>query len=211
MVKVIKGIHSIDFSDAKNHGMELWFLDCLEGVILIDTGMREPVLKMMEDELKLIGKDWKDIKLVLITHKHRDHISNLAKIKELTGAPVMAHIEEAPLIKSATGVNVEGLAHKEKLPFCGGIEIIHVPGHTEGNSSYYLPKWKAIIAGDTIFGDENSNLIAPPEKYCLDVKQATREIKRLLNYDFDMLLYTHGKDISKDAKKEVQMLVEKTQ
>jgi glyoxylase-like metal-dependent hydrolase (beta-lactamase superfamily II) len=123
----------------------------------------------------------------------------------------MAHVKEAPLIKAATGVNVEGLAHKENLTVCGGIEIIHVPGHTEGNSSYYLPKLKALIAGDTIFGDENSNIIAPPERYSLDVNQATREIKRLLDYDFDMLFYTHGKDILKDAKKAVQMLVEKTQ
>lgn len=211
MVKVTECIYSIDFSDARNHGRELWFLDCVEGIVLIDTGMKEPVIKMIEDELKSIGKEWNDIKLILITHRHGDHISNLAKVKDLTGAPVMAHVEEAPLIKAATGVDVEGLSHKENITVCGGIEIIHVPGHTEGNSSYYLSKWKALIAGDTVFGDEKSNLIAPPEKYCLDVKQATREIKRLLEYDFDMLLYTHGKDIMKDAKHAVQMLVEKTQ
>jgi glyoxylase-like metal-dependent hydrolase (beta-lactamase superfamily II) len=88
------------------------------------------------------------------------------------------------------------------------VQLIHVPGHSEGNSSYYLKKYKAIIAGDTIFGDENSNLIPPPERYCLNVVQATTEIRRLLDYDFDVLIYTHGKDILKDAKLKVKALVD---
>ena len=47
MVEILKGIHSIDFSESKNHGMELWFLDCPEGIILIDTGMGDEVLEMV--------------------------------------------------------------------------------------------------------------------------------------------------------------------
>jgi len=88
--------------------------------------------------------------------------------------------------------------------------VIWVPGHSEGNSSYYLRKHKAIIAGDTIFGDAEGNLMVPPEKYCLDTKQATKEIERLLRYDFDYLLYTHGKDIMGGAKAKVKELVDKT-
>jgi hypothetical protein len=42
----------------------------------------------------------------------------------------------------------------------------------------------------------------------LDVKQATQGIKRLLDYDFDYLLITHGKDVMGDAKKRVQRLVD---
>jgi glyoxylase-like metal-dependent hydrolase (beta-lactamase superfamily II) len=108
------------------------------------------------------------------------------------------------------GVKVEGLEDGEVLPYCGGIEVIWVPGHSEGNACYYLKKQKAMIAGDTIFGDENSNLTVPPEKYCLDAKRATKEIERLLNYDFDNLHYTHGKDIRGEAKEKVRVLVGKT-
>jgi glyoxylase-like metal-dependent hydrolase (beta-lactamase superfamily II) len=210
MVKIMKGIHSLDFSETGDHSMELWILDCPEGVVLIDTGMGDQVIKMIEEELDSIEKEWTDIKQVLITHKHGDHINNLAKVKELTGAPITAQAEEAPLIKEITGIQVEGLAHGESLPYCGGIEVIHVPGHSEGNSCYYLPNKKVVIAGDTVFGDEDCNLTAPPERYCLDVHRATIEINRILDYDFDVLLYTHGKDIMENARDAIQELVDKT-
>jgi glyoxylase-like metal-dependent hydrolase (beta-lactamase superfamily II) len=67
-----------------------------------------------------------------------------------------------------------------------------------------------MIAGDTVFGDEEGNLIPPPERYCLDVRQATEEIKRLLDYEFDALLYTHGRDVTRNARDRVRELVERT-
>jgi glyoxylase-like metal-dependent hydrolase (beta-lactamase superfamily II) len=208
LVKILDGVYSLDHSEAKNHSMESWILDCKEGVVLVDGGMTEQHVQNIENELKSIGKKWRDVKLILVTHKHGDHINNLPKLVELTGAPVKSQMLEAPLIKEATGVEVEGLDDKEVVPFCGGIEVIHVPGHSEGNCSYYLRRHKAIIGGDTIFGDPEGNLTPPPERYCLDVEQATREMRRLLDYDFDSFIYTHGKDIMKDAKHRVRELVE---
>ncbi len=209
MVEIMDGIHSIDFSESKNHGRELWFLDCPEGIVLIDTGMGDEVLDIVEAELGSLGKGWGDVKTILITHRHGDHVRNLAKVKELTGATVYCQAEEVPAIKEQTGVEPQGLAHEASLPLCGGIEVIHVPGHTEGNCSYLLKEQGDLIAGDTLFGDEDG-IYGPPEKYCLDAEQATRELERLLAYDFDVLIYTHGKDILTDAKAEVEALVERT-
>jgi glyoxylase-like metal-dependent hydrolase (beta-lactamase superfamily II) len=210
MVEIFEGIHSLDFSESKNHGMEMWILNCSEGVIIVDTGMRDPVMDMIESELASFGKAWADVEAVLITHTHGDHIGNLEKVKNLTGAKVYSHTAEAPDIKEQTGVDVEGLEHGAVLPYCGGIELVHVPGHTAGNCSYYLPEKKTLIAGDTIFGDDKGNLIVPPEKYSLDVKQATLELKRLSSYDFENLVYTHGKDILGNAKDKVESLIERT-
>jgi glyoxylase-like metal-dependent hydrolase (beta-lactamase superfamily II) len=210
MVKIMEGIHSIDFSESKNHGMELWFLDCPDGIILVDTGMGDEVLGMLEAELGSLGKGWSDVEAVLITHRHGDHVRNLAKVKELTGATIYCQAEEVPTIKEQTGVEPEGLAHGAHLPYCGGIEVIHVPGHTEGNCSYLLNERGALVAGDTIFGDEEGNVFEPPEKYCLDAEQATRELERLIAYDFDALIYTHGKDILTGAKAKVEALVKRT-
>ena len=210
MVEIMDGIHSIDFSESKNHGMELWFLDCPEGIVLIDTGMGDEVLDIVEAELGSLGKGWGDVKTILITHRHGDHVRNLAKVKERTGAPVYCQMEEVPAIKEQTGVEPEGLAHGATLPHCGGIEVIHVPGHTVGNCCYLLTSRGALIAGDTIFGDGQGNINEPPERYCLDAEQATRELERLRAYDFDALIYTHGKDILTGAKTKVEALVERT-
>jgi len=208
LVEILEGVYSVDHSEARDHSMESWILDCDDGVVLVDGGMTGQHVKNLEAELKVMGKGWGDVKLILVTHKHGDHINNLPRLVELTGAPVKSQRLEAPLIEKATEVKVEGLEDREVVPFCGGIEVIHVPGHSEGNCSYYLGSRRAIIGGDTIFGDPEGNLTPPPERYCLDVEQATREMRRLLDYEFDAFIYTHGRDIMKDAKRRVRELVE---
>ncbi len=209
-MQTLPGIYTIDNSEKKNHDMECWALDCKEGVVLIDGGMNPQHVDNIGAELKSMKRTWKDVKLILVTHKHGDHVKNLPKLKQLTAAPIKAHRLEAPLIEKAVGVEVESLEDGAVLPYCSGIQLIWVPGHSEGNSCYYLKKQKALIAGDTIFGDENSNLIAPPEKWCLDAKQAAKELDRLIAYDFDNLLYTHGKDVIGGAKQKVIELVNRT-
>jgi len=206
MPEVMKGIYNIDLSEEGRLSLEAYLLDCGEGVVLVDTGMQPRDVDRIGAVLGEMGKEWGDIGLVFITHKHGDHINNLAKVKELTGASVMAGEGDITDIEKATGVKIDrGLKHGDQLEPCG-IEVIHVPGHSEGNLCLYLPGYKAIIAGDTIFGDEEGNLQPPPERYCLDVEMAEREIRRLLSYDFDALLISHGKNILKNAKSKVEAL-----
>jgi glyoxylase-like metal-dependent hydrolase (beta-lactamase superfamily II) len=38
----------------------------------------------------------------------------------------------------------------QELPLCGGIQVIHTPGHTPGHISLYLKQWKTLIAGDAM-------------------------------------------------------------
>ncbi|MCD6263520.1 MBL fold metallo-hydrolase [Candidatus Bathyarchaeota archaeon] len=209
MVEVLKGVHVIDLSEEGGLPLECYLLNCDEGVVLIDTGMLPSAIERIEAELRAMGKKWDDIKVCLITHRHGDHIRNLARVKELSGAEVMAHEGDVGEIEKATGVEVKGLKHGERLPYCGGIEVVHVPGHSEGNCCYYLPERRLMIAGDTLFADEKGVLSPPPERYCLDVEQAKHEIKRLLDYDFDVLLVTHGRNTMRDAREKVRELCEK--
>jgi glyoxylase-like metal-dependent hydrolase (beta-lactamase superfamily II) len=156
-----------------------------------------------------MGRKWSDIDIILITHSHGDHIANLPIIKRKTGAEVMAGSGDADRIKERTGVEVgRRLLHGDVVDAYGGIEAIGVPGHSEGNLSFYLRRNKAVIAGDTIFGDFEGNLYAPPEKYCQDAEMAARGVRRLLEYDFDVLLISHGKNLMSDAKRMVSELCE---
>jgi glyoxylase-like metal-dependent hydrolase (beta-lactamase superfamily II) len=76
MKKVLKNVYSLDHSEAGDHSLESWILDCNEGVVIIDGGMTPKAVQNIEDGLKELGKKWTDVSLILITHKHGDHVKN---------------------------------------------------------------------------------------------------------------------------------------
>jgi glyoxylase-like metal-dependent hydrolase (beta-lactamase superfamily II) len=132
-------------------------------------------------------------------------------VRSLTNAQVMIGDGDEDALEDRTGIRAElMLRHGDVIGACGNVEIIHVPGHSSGNLCLYLQKYKAIIAGDTIFGENKDypHIFPPPEKYTSDVDSARNNLKILLDYDFDILLLTHGRNILKGAKKIVRdMLV----
>ncbi len=210
MVEILEGVRAVELAPADGLETEAYILECEGGLILVDTGYTPRCMENIEAELEEMGKGWGDIKLILITHAHGDHIENLPEIRELTGAEVMIGEGDLPRLEERTGVRADmGLGDGDVIGACGGIQAIHVPGHSAGNLSFYLRRHGAIIAGDTIFGDEEGNLYAPPEEYCEDVDEATRGLRRLLDYDFDKLMLSHGKNLMRGAKGRVEDLVER--
>lgn len=208
MVEVLKGVRAVEVAKADGLDTEVYILECEGGLILIDVGFTPTCKDNIKAELDGMGRDWEDVKLILITHAHGDHIDNLGEVKELTGAEVMLGEGDIYSLKEQTGVDADmGLEDGDVIDACGGIEVIHVPGHSKGNLCFYLRRHRLIIAGDTIFGDQHRNLYAPPEKYCEDVELAAKGIKKLLNYDFNKLLLSHGKNLMRGAKKRVEDLV----
>ena len=207
MVEVLKNIHIIEQSRPGRIELESYVLNCKEGVVIVDAGWDDEALEKIYKEIGSMGKTLEDIKLCLISHRHGDHIGPLPKLRETTNAQIMAHEEEVSDIEKAKEIILDkGLKDGEILPFCGGIQIVHVPGHTKGNICLYLEDHNLMLANDTIFGNEDGNLIPPPERYCTDVQLAKKGIERLLDYDFDVLLIAHGKNILKDAKRLVTKL-----
>jgi glyoxylase-like metal-dependent hydrolase (beta-lactamase superfamily II) len=81
----------------KNSGQNTGFWYQL---ILIDTGLVGEIPRLTRI-LREIDMGWSDIKAILLTHGHLDHTGNLARLKELTGALVLAHLLEQPHIDGA--------------------------------------------------------------------------------------------------------------
>jgi len=210
VVIVTEKIRAIEVARADDLRTEVYILECEGGLILIDTGFTPVCLENIGRELEEMRKTWSDIKLVLITHAHGDHIENLPDIMRLIGnAEIMLGEGDVETLKEQTGVVADmGLENMDLFDACGGIEVIHIPGHSEGNLSFYIRSEKMMIVGDTIFENSRGNLCPPPEKYSKDVARATRGIRRLLDYDFDKLLLSHGEKVLYDAKKKVKKLVE---
>ncbi|MEZ5652822.1 MAG: MBL fold metallo-hydrolase [Burkholderiaceae bacterium] len=121
-----------------------------EGLILVDTTMHHQVYLIFES-IRQLGFDPKDIKIILITHAHYDHLGAVRPIAEYSGAKVyMAKedeffITERPELIFANGLTFAPFEVDEYLaddkPVTLGeitIQTVHSPGHTPGATSLFF-------------------------------------------------------------------------
>jgi glyoxylase-like metal-dependent hydrolase (beta-lactamase superfamily II) len=94
------------------------------------------------------------------------------------------------------------------------LKVIHIPGHTKGNIAL-LYQDEILIAGDSISGRNELNpemapneLNPPSPMASLDHKKALESLKKLLTYNFKIILPSHGKSIEKDGKEKFTKVVE---
>ena len=106
-----------------------------------------------------------DLKLLILTHGHIDHIQDVAKIKTRFGCPVACHPETAPMISDPAffrnfgfGFDVEPVQPDffiEATPsrdFLGTIfAVLEVPGHCPGSLCFFSAEHELLIGGDVLF------------------------------------------------------------
>lgn len=131
-----------------------------EGVV-IDPGA-EP-----ERILSVVQKNGVKVVAVLNTHGHFDHIGGNRKVAQTTGAPLMINKEDEPFLsRASTSAKMYGLraddspvpssylAEGDLIRFGGHeIKVIHIPGHSQGGSCFYLGKDGILISGDSLFAE----------------------------------------------------------
>ncbi|MDX1415361.1 MAG: MBL fold metallo-hydrolase [Candidatus Promineifilaceae bacterium] len=82
------------------------------------------------------------------------------------------------------------------LEQCGGLQVIHVPGHSAGQVAFYLPNHGGILFA----ADAASHMMGlgyPP--IFEDLELGLKSLKRLAKLDFQTACFGHGKAITKDA------------
>lgn len=108
-----------------------------------------------------------NVKYIVNTHGHFDHMGCNRKLKEKTGAPLLAHKEDLNFLvhasRSATkyGLTVEDSPEPDLFLTDGMqlqlgarvVDVLHTPGHTQGGCCLYLANEKLLITGDTLFAD----------------------------------------------------------
>jgi len=127
--------------------------------IVVDPGDDIPRI------VALLQKHRLTVKQILITHAHIDHIAGAAKLKQLTGAPILYNQRDLPLVKSMDmQAGWLGVATPEVHPPDDTLDdgrqiaiagltgsILHTPGHTQGSVCLHLPGENLLLAGDTLF------------------------------------------------------------
>jgi len=177
--------------------------------LLIDTGLVGEMPRLTRI-LADISLKWSDIKAILLTHGHLDHTGNLARLKKLTGAPILAHPFEQIHIDGAypyTGpsrlcgfmeavgrrlfryrptVIDQPLEDEMELPYWGGLRVIHLPGHTDGHCGFYSKRFDLLFCGDLFASYWFSTHLPPvflnshPEKMAGSVQKVKKLAPRFI-------------------------------
>lgn len=124
-----------------------------KGNILINTGLAGS-LPQIKQSIAGLGFRYNDIKMLLTTQAHFDHLGAMAAIKKETGAPFWADAAEADALisggakdyeLSSLGVSFEPIVADSLLQDRAVIQLgstklimLHHPGHTKGSCSYML-------------------------------------------------------------------------
>lgn len=114
----------------------------------------------------------------------------LAKMFELL--PESQHQEaEATLFESLRSNVQQEVKDGELLPYCGGITVIHTPGHTPGHICLYLMESKTLITGDAL-NLVNGQLVGPNPVFTADMELAKESVRKLTKYDIETVICYHG-------------------
>jgi glyoxylase-like metal-dependent hydrolase (beta-lactamase superfamily II) len=119
----------------------------------------------IDEILSLIKKHNVNVKQIVITHAHIDHVGGAQKLRAATGAPIVLNQNDYDLLKmldmqaawigmrSPGKVEIDHSVGEGEQLQAGSLaaSVIHTPGHTEGSICLYFPAENKLIAGDTLF------------------------------------------------------------
>lgn len=170
---------------------------------------------------------------VLLTHRHSDHAGNAAYLQRAHGVRVFAHRADAAVLDGSAPRRALGdrgtwlekafCAIENRLParltvdralddgeVVAGMEVHHVPGHTEGSVLYRHAPSGSLLTGDTLLTARPpltlvADVLRAHDAYSLDTAQSHRawEAFHASGIPYENLLSGHGAPIVGDARRKV--------
>ena len=201
-MEVVPGLRSVRLLGSKS------YLVIGDEITLIDAGLRGsgPLLRR---SLEGLGRSPRDVKRIVCTHGHPDHIGGVREIAAMTGAEVLMH--EADVQRLRMGVkealrelrpwaflaavtrgpeDARPLADGAILPGLGGLEVVHTPGHTPGSVCLYSRAHRLVIVGDVLQVIRGA-LTLPSLVFTEDMALARRSVARLAELDVRTICFAH--------------------
>ncbi len=114
--------------------------------IIIDPGSYDS--SEVKSILNEIQRGRCKIEFIVNTHGHPDHIWGNKRMKEATGAPILVHESDTPLLRNPSA---DKTLHEGDIIEVGDVKlrVLHTPGHTKG--SIALLGEEDVFVGDTLF------------------------------------------------------------
>jgi glyoxylase-like metal-dependent hydrolase (beta-lactamase superfamily II) len=227
-VEIIPGVHDIDL------GMvHAYLYQEADRLSLIDTGLTNSGAAIV-DAIEGLGRKISDLKQIVVTHYHADHMGALAELAERTGAQVLAHVLDAPVVRGEQPEEEPRLSDLEKpfheeisksvmparrcavdrelvdgaeIELDGGAMVVHVPGHTAGSIALYVPKRRALFVGDAAARMPDGQLIVGV--FNVDPERTRASFRQLAELEFDAAFFGHGAPLDREASLGFRRVAEK--
>ena len=154
-----------------------------------------------ENIIEAIDKNELNIKYILLTHGHFDHVGAVAALVKKYKAPVYMSKDDRAFLESpkevrasSFGIQIEAadvdvfVKEGDEIPFSEGtIKVIETPGHTLGSVCYLFENY--LFAGDTLFNGSIGRTDFPESDHSLMIES----LKKLKKLDDDIyVLSGHG-------------------
>jgi glyoxylase-like metal-dependent hydrolase (beta-lactamase superfamily II) len=140
---------------------------------------------------------------ILITNRNHSRAANV--IRARTAARTLIHPDDAAHARSQ-GAEIDGqLNVGQKI---GPLTIVAVPGKSPGEVALHWTERKLLIVGDAVIGNPPGRCGLLREKVMDDPARLRQSVRKLLDLDFDTLLFGDGASILQYAKTQLKELVD---
>lgn len=197
-----------------------------DGLTLIDAGLPQAAARILA-QLSAAGYQPSDVKRILVTHAHSDHVGGLPALQARTGAAVIASSIEAPVVEGrapqhyapldqlgpldrllragqTTGAALPGtpvsrvLEDGDRLPeVMGGLQAVLTPGHTPGHTAFWQPERRVLFCGDALM--HFFRLSGPFRAFSSDLAAVGRSIRKVADLQPEVVCFGHGAPLLRDA------------
>jgi glyoxylase-like metal-dependent hydrolase (beta-lactamase superfamily II) len=191
----------------------VYALESADGLTVIDAGLGLAAGKVLK-QLQANGHRPSDVKRILITHAHPDHIGGLAKLQAATGAQVVAHslewpllVRQLPALPNTTATRRE-VRDGETLPeVLNGVQVILTPGHTPGHVCFWQPDRRLLFCGDVVMRWPRLRL--PFAAFTVDMDEDKRSIKKLAELKAEVVCFGHGQPLTQNTASQLRAFAAK--